>query len=223
MENIKNYKKVIRQLLSIGEMEVDQLIKISEYQPDIIQAARERADEVGVLVDWGIIIKTLVDLTKESIDYIQMRNELCDAFPMLSSNEIVAECEELEEYINSITIDDNGCSWGEIASANDSKYEDVGDNFKDLLNGCISINEFYEEVIRTMSKIINDENKEKELKPIGVYSVSNALAVYIYKIDTDEDIVLAGTSLDDVEECPLEGDTFKFGEIEIALSECMRL
>lgn len=223
MENMQMYKKIIRQLLGTGEMETEQLVRIMEYQPDIIQAAKERANDLGTLVDWGMIIGALVDLTKDSIDYDQIQKEVDFVFSKLSSNELISECEQLEEYINSIVIDDNGCSWGEIANACDSKYSDAGDIFKLLLEGEKSLDDFYEDVAKIMVNILKEEYKDKELDPIGVYTVSNNMAINIYKIDTDEDIVLAGVTWNDAEEYPLEGDMFKFGEIEISLNECIRL
>lgn len=223
MENMQVYKKVIRQILNTGDMEVEQLVKIMEYQPDIILAAKERADELGCMVDWGIIIGALVGLTKDSIDYDQIEKEVDYIYSKLSSNELGHECEQLEEYINSIIIDDNGCCWGEIANACNSKYSDAGEIFKQLLSGDISLDDFYDKVSKLMVDVIKEEYKEEELSPVGVYSVSNNMAIYIYKIDTDEDIVLAGSSWKEAEECPLEGDIFRFGEIEIPLSECLRL
>lgn len=223
MENMQMYKKIIRQLLGTGDMETEQLVRIMEYQPDIIQAAKERANDLGTLVDWEMIIGALVDLTKDSIDYDQIQKELDFVFSKLSSNELMSECEQLEEYINSIVIDDNGCSWGEIANACDSKYSDAGDIFKLLLEGEKSLDDFYEDIAKMMVNILKEEYKDEELDPIGVYTVSNNMAINIYKIDADEDIVLAGVTWNDAEECPLEGDMFKFGEIEISLNECIRL
>lgn len=223
MENMQMYKKIIRQLLGTGDMETEQLVRIMEYQPDIIQAAKERANDLGTLVDWEMIIGALVDLTKDSIDYDQIQKEVDFVFSKLSSNELMSECEQLEEYINSIVIDNNGCSWGEIANACDSKYSDAGDIFKLLLEGEKSLDDFYEDIAKMMVDILKEEYKDEELDPIGVYTVSNNMAINIYKIDADEDIVLAGVTWNDAEECPLEGDMFKFGEIEISLDECIRL
>lgn len=216
-------RKALRQLLKTGDREIEQLVGIIQYEPLVIPASLELAEELGCQVDWGMIIKALTNLKKDSIDYGQIEKEIAYKLPELDSNFILDELEELSDYINSINIDDNGCAWGEIASSDDSKYSDCEEYFKELVNGNIDIDTFYEEVSKLMISTIKDNLIWRELKPIAVCNLTNTMSVLIFDIDYSEDKILAGESFKDAVWCELNGDVFKFGELEISLSDCIRI
>ncbi|MEE5180989.1 hypothetical protein JDW21_18790 [Bacillus subtilis] len=64
---------------------------------------------------------------------------------------------------------------------------------------------------------------------IAVYGLTNTASVNIYEIQHGiEDTVLAGINNQEPEECVIQYDNegepfFKLGELEIPLSECMRV
>lgn len=216
-------KKALRQLLKTGDREVEQLVEIIQYEPLVIPASLELANDLGCLVDWSIVIRALTGLKKDSIDYGQIEKEIAHELPELDSNFILDEIGELSDYINSIYIDDNGCAWGEIASSDDSKYSDSGEYFKELVNGNIDTDTFYEGVSNLMVSIIKDTLVWKELKPIAVCSLTNTISVLIFDIDYNDDKVLAGENFKEAIWCDLNGDIFKFGELEISLNDCIRI
>lgn len=216
-------RKIIRQLLKTGDAEVEQLINIIQHEPLVIPASLELANDLGCTVDWGIVIRALTNLKKDSIDYGQIEKEISHRLPELDSNFIMDELEDLSDYINSIILDDNGCAWGEIASSGESKYSDAGDYFKELVNGYINLDVFYEEVSNIMVSTIKDSMIWKELKPVAICTITNTMSILIFNIDYNEDRILVGENFKEAIWCDLNDDKFKFGEIEISLSDCIRI
>lgn len=216
-------RKIIRQILQTGDAEVEQLIGIVQYEPLIIPASLELANELGCSVNWGIVIKALTELTKNSIDYGQLEKEIAYKMPELDSGFILDELEELSDYFNSIVLDANGCAWGEIVSSKDSKYSDLGDFFKELVSGNIDIEVFHDGIAKFMVSKIKDSLIWNELKPIAICTITNNMSVLIFDIDYTEDKVLAGVDYKDAVWCSLDNNTFLFGELEISLDDCIRI
>lgn len=60
---------------------------------------------------------------------------------------------------------------------------------------------------------------------VASYVLSNTASINLYEIDYVEDQILAGINDQEPEWCPIDyaEDTFKFREMNIPLSECMRM
>ena len=101
MENLK-LRKIVANLFETGLMEVDDIIKINDNYPDAIDRAKEICNEIGVQMNFGILIRALTEIVKDYIDYSQLNNEISYKIETLSSGEVIDICDELETFINSI-------------------------------------------------------------------------------------------------------------------------
>lgn len=223
MEN--NYKKALMQLLDVGYEEVEELVKIMEYCPTIIEISKEIANDCGQVVNFSHVISAITKWTKDRIDYNQINIEISDKIYEISSGEVIDICDDLEAFIDSVVIDDNGCSWGLVGYSESSyKFREVDEIFASLVRNEISLDEFYEKVSDEICNEIGAKIREKEVKnrkPLAVYTVSNNMALYIYEIE--DDYVLIGPNKEDVEECSVEDDTFMYGELELNVSDFIRI
>lgn len=223
MEN--KYKKVLMQLLDVGYEEVEELIKIEEYCPEIINLSKEIAEDCCQVVNFSHIISAVTKWTKDRIDYHQINIEISDKIYGLSSGEIIDICKDLENFIDSVIIDDNGCCWGLVGySESNYKFREIDEIFASLVKNEISLDEFYIEVSNEICNEIGAKMREEEIenrKPLAVYTVSNNMALYIYEIE--DDYILVGPNKEDVEECSVEDDTFIYGELELSVSDFIRI
>lgn len=232
MENLK-LKKIVANLFETGLMDVDDIIKINDNYPDAIDRAKEICNEIGVQMNFGILIRALTEIVKDYIDYSQLNNEISYKIETLSSGEVIDICDELETFINSISVDDNGVCWGDVCYSIDSRFKDVENEFSSLVKCEITMDEFYESVSDIVSNILLEEIKRKKienLKPIAVYTVSNNCSLFIYEINHGiNDSVLLGPSvkdikdIEDIKECVLDGDVFKYEDMELNISDFVRL
>lgn len=232
MENLK-LKKLIANIFETGEMEVYEILKINDNYPDAIDRAKEICNETGMQMNFGVLIRALTEIVKDYIDYNQLDNEIAYKVETLSSGEVIDICDELETFINSITIDDNGVCWGDVSYSIDSRFKDVENEFSSLVKCEITMDEFYESVSDIVSNILLEEIKKKKienLNPIAVCTISNNCSLFIYEINHGiNDSVLVGPSvkdikdIKDIEECILSGDVFKYGDMELNIGDFIRL
>lgn len=223
MEN--NYRKIIMQMMDIGYLEVDEIIRIMEYCPNIIELSKEIATDCGQIVQFAHVISAITKWSKDRIDYNQISTEILDKIYDISSGEVIDICEDLEKFIDSIIIDDNGCCWGLVGYSESSyKFEEVDEIFAYLVQNKISLDEFYRKVADLICDEIGIKMREKEIenrKPLAVYTISNNMSLYIYEIE--DDYVLVGPNKEDVEECSVEDNTFIYGELELNVSDFIRI
>lgn len=223
MKEKETMKNIIRQLLKINYAETQELIRIMEYKPFIISEALELASELNSQVNWGIIIKSLSNLTKYSIDYNQIQTETAVKRTSLSSGAILDEIILLKEYIESIEIDDNSICYGKIRYAINSTYSDIGDSFTDLLLDTIDLDEFYDKASELILENIKEETKLDSIKePMASYTICNNASLLIFDIDYFEDAVLVGTSFEDAKWYLVQDSNFFYGETPFSLEDFIR-
>ncbi|MGU8834215.1 hypothetical protein ACV3UL_07935 [Clostridium perfringens] len=136
-------KLLLKEILGTGAAEVDIVMDLVDKYPDLIEKAKELALERCQLLSFGCIIEALVNNIKDSIDYDMISDDI----------EIIYE---LREFINSITIDDNGAAWGHvICSDGSSRFSDISDVFQELVNESIGYDEFYSKCNAILEEVLN--------------------------------------------------------------------
>ena len=185
------------------------------------QGIVEKVQELNSMLDWKEISEVIKDIVLESISYESVENELLYNNEKYEIQDIYKQIEKVKTFIENIFI----------FSDKDSKYinsllsyESSSSFFKsvfDFYTGAKDSDAMEMEIVNVVKKELEHNIENTPKKPIAVYVISNNGSLFLYEIQ--DDYVIAGVDWNSREKFAIEGTGFKYGEIKIDFSECLRI
>ena len=185
------------------------------------QGIVEKVQELNSMLDWKEISEVIKDIVLESISYESVENELLYNNEKYEIQDIYKQIEKVKTFIENIFIfsDKDFKYINSLLS-----YESSSSLFKsvfDFYTGAKDSDAMEMEIVNVVEKELEHNVENTHKKPIAMYVISNNGSLFLYEIQ--DDYVLAGVDWNSREKFAIEDTGFKYGEIKIDFSECLRI